>query len=114
MLTGAYRNHLVGALTLQELPQRPDFVFNTTNVQTGADFRFTRRYMRDYRVGCLPYPTVELARDGCVLVVRAVCVAKRVEPCRTAPAGRGARVRRSTLPETAREPAGNTGESGKR
>jgi NTE family protein len=60
-LAHAYRKYLVHDATLYELPHRPTFTFNTTNVQTGADFRFSRKYMRDYRVGCLPYPRTPLA-----------------------------------------------------
>lgn len=57
----AYRKHLFGSKTLQDLPQRPRFVINATNVQTGALWRFSRPYMGDYRVGRIFDPTVELA-----------------------------------------------------
>jgi NTE family protein len=57
----AYRKHLFGERTLQELPDRPRFVVNATNVQSGALWRFSKPYMRDYRVGEVKNPTVELA-----------------------------------------------------
>jgi NTE family protein len=61
-VTGAYRKHLFGRATLQDLPQDPPrFVINATSVQTGALFRFSRPYIADYRVGRVLNPTVELA-----------------------------------------------------
>jgi NTE family protein len=47
----SYGEHLFGEATLQSLPDRPRFVFNATNVQTGALFRFSKPYMGDYRIG---------------------------------------------------------------
>jgi NTE family protein len=60
-VAGAYRKHLFGDATLQNLPDRPRFVINATNVQTGALWRFTKEYMGDYRVGRVMHPTLELA-----------------------------------------------------
>ncbi len=61
-LAAAYRDHLFGAATLQDLPADPPrFVLNATNVQTGALFRFSRPFMADYRIGFVPFPRVELA-----------------------------------------------------
>lgn len=57
----AYRRHLLGDATLQDLPDRPRFVITATNVQSGALWRFMKPYMRDYRVGEVRDPTVELA-----------------------------------------------------
>ena len=57
----AYRLHLFGTHTLQDLPDTPRFVFNATNVQSGALWRFMKPYMRDYRVGEVKNPRVELA-----------------------------------------------------
>jgi NTE family protein len=60
-VAGAYRRHLFGRATLQDLPDHPRFVVNATNVQTGRLWRFSKPYMADYRVGMLPDPDVELA-----------------------------------------------------
>jgi NTE family protein len=61
-VTEAYRKHLFGTATLQDLPPDPlRFVINATNVQTGALFRFSRPYLADYRVGRVMNPKVELA-----------------------------------------------------
>lgn len=60
-IAGAYRDHLFGNATLQDLPPEPRFVINATNVQSGALWRFMRPYMRDYRVGEVKQPAVSLA-----------------------------------------------------
>ena len=61
-VAAAYREHLFGDATLQDLPPDPPrFVINATNVQSGALWRFMRPAMRDYRVGAVPNPTVPLA-----------------------------------------------------
>jgi NTE family protein len=58
----AYRQHLFGHKTLQDLPaDGPDFVMNATNLQTGTLWRFSRPYMRDYLVGEVRNPALELA-----------------------------------------------------
>jgi NTE family protein len=57
----AYRKHLFGDATLQDLPDEPRFVINATNVQTGALWRFSKPYMADYQVGLIEHPTVPLA-----------------------------------------------------
>lgn len=56
-----YRKYLFKAKTLQDLPDRPRFVINATNVQSGALWRFSKPYMADWRVGRVPSPTTELA-----------------------------------------------------
>jgi len=61
-VTEAYRKHLFGDATLQDLPSDPPrFVINATNVQTGVLFRFSKPYLADYQVGMINNPTVELA-----------------------------------------------------
>jgi NTE family protein len=60
-VANAYRTHLFGSATLQDLPDAPRFVFNATSVQTGALFRFSKPYMADYRIGLIPNPAIELA-----------------------------------------------------
>ena len=60
-VTKAYRKHLFGSATLQDLPDKPRFVINATNVQSGALWRFMKPYMRDYRAGEVRSPAVELA-----------------------------------------------------
>jgi NTE family protein len=57
----AYRKHLFGPATLQDLPDTPSFVFNATNLQSGVLLRFSKQWAWDYRVGKVASPTTELA-----------------------------------------------------
>lgn len=64
-VTDAYRKHLLGDATLQDLPsdsQGPRFVINATNVQTGSLWRFSRPYMGDWQVGLIRNPKISLAK----------------------------------------------------
>jgi len=61
-IAGAYDDALFHGATLQALPDEPRFVINATNVQSGVLWRFTKRYMWDYRVGKVETPTVTLAQ----------------------------------------------------
>jgi NTE family protein len=58
----AYDATLFKGATLQHLPDEPRFVINATNMQSGVLWRFMKPYMRDYRVGKVPNPTVPLAQ----------------------------------------------------
>jgi NTE family protein len=63
-LASAYRRYLFGSATLQNLPsdeKGPRFVINSTNLQSGVLWRFSRPYAADYRVGTIERPTVSLA-----------------------------------------------------
>lgn len=61
-IANAYRKYLFGDASLQDLPDDfPRFVINATNVQSGVLWRFMKPYMRDWRVGEVKNPTVELA-----------------------------------------------------
>jgi NTE family protein len=60
-IAGYYRRHLFENATLQELPDSPRFVINASNLQSGDLWRFTKRYMRDYRVCEVKDPDVPLA-----------------------------------------------------
>jgi NTE family protein len=57
----AYSRYLFGKTTLHDLPDRPWFVINATNVQSGVLWRFMKPYMRDYRVGEIKHPMLPLA-----------------------------------------------------
>ncbi|HYE87313.1 MAG TPA: patatin-like phospholipase family protein [Vicinamibacterales bacterium] len=46
--------------TLQDLPDQPVFIFNATNVQSGALWRFRKEYMWDWKVGKIAAPTEKL------------------------------------------------------
>jgi NTE family protein len=57
----AYRKYLFGKATLQDLPDRPRFVINATNLESGALMRFSKPYLADYRVGRVVDPDLPLA-----------------------------------------------------
>jgi len=57
----ALARHLYGDRTLQDLPDRPRFVFNASNLQSTALFRFSKPYCADYRVGRILQPRFRLA-----------------------------------------------------
>jgi NTE family protein len=56
-----YETLFGGKITLQDIPDRPRFVFNATNFSTGVDFRFYKPYAGDYRIGCIPAPHFTIA-----------------------------------------------------
>jgi NTE family protein len=60
-VTDYYRKYLFGSATLQDLPDKPRFVINSTNVQSGALWRFSKPFMADWRVGLISNPRVTLA-----------------------------------------------------
>lgn len=64
-LVKLYDRHLFRGATLQDLPadeSGPRFVINSTNVQSGALWRFSRPYMGDYQVGLVANPKVSIAK----------------------------------------------------
>ena len=60
-VTKVYRKKLYGMKTLQDLPDYPRFVINATNLQSGALWRFSKPYNRDWRVGEIEDPTDRIA-----------------------------------------------------
>lgn len=61
VLERQYEEHLLGRATLQDLPDTPRFVFNTTNLGTGVSFRMSKPYAADYRIGLIDNPQFRLA-----------------------------------------------------
>lgn len=59
---GLYDGFLFHGATLQNLPERPRFILNATNVQTGGLWRFSRPFMGDCQVGRIPNPTLSLSK----------------------------------------------------
>jgi NTE family protein len=57
----AYRRELFGKSILQDLPDKPTFVFNATNLESGVLFRFSKPYLADYRVGRVMEPDLPVA-----------------------------------------------------
>jgi NTE family protein len=58
----AYKKHLFGDKTLQDMPDEPRFVINATSLQSGVLFRFSKPFMGDYRIGLIHNPTLELSQ----------------------------------------------------
>ena len=56
-----YREYLFGNTTLQNLPDSPRFVFNSTSLQTGVLWRFSKPFMGDWIVGLIMNPKIDLA-----------------------------------------------------
>ncbi len=56
-----YSKHLFGDATLQDLPDEPRFVINSTNLESGVLLRFSKPYVADYRVGRVMAPQIPLA-----------------------------------------------------
>ena len=57
----AYDRALFGGASLQALPDVPRFIFTSSNLQSGALWRFSKPYMGDYKVGRVPSPDLPLA-----------------------------------------------------
>jgi NTE family protein len=60
-VANAYDRHLFQGKTLQDLPDRPRFVFCASNLSTGSLFRFSKKYVADYRIGLSYSPEIPLA-----------------------------------------------------
>jgi NTE family protein len=56
-----YRKYLFDETKLKDLPLDPWFVFNTTNLQSTALWRFSPQYARDYLVGEIKGPNLTVA-----------------------------------------------------
>ena len=60
-VAGYYKRKLFADKTLQDLPDQPRFVINSTNLQSGELWRFSKPYMWDWRVGRIDAPAFPLA-----------------------------------------------------
>jgi NTE family protein len=83
-IAGAYRRRLLGEATLQALPddtEGPRFVINATNLQSGVLWRFSKPYMRDYRVGEIKDPQLQLAAAAAAAVAASSAFRRPSVPC---------------------------------
>jgi NTE family protein len=53
--------YLYSGFTLGELPDRPEFVVNATNLGTGVLWRFSRSFVGDYQIGGGPRPKLRIS-----------------------------------------------------
>ncbi len=70
-------DELFGNVRLSALPDKPRTVFNTTNLQTGRDFRISKPYMADYRIGRIDQPDLSLG----VVVAASSAFPPILSPC---------------------------------
>jgi NTE family protein len=70
-------DELFGNTRLAALPDKPRTVFNTTNLQTGRDFRISKPYMADYRIGRIDTPDLSLG----VVVAASSAFPPVLSPC---------------------------------
>jgi NTE family protein len=61
LVVKGYRKLVFDSATLQDFPDKPIFVINATNVQTGSLFRFSKSYIGDWRIGTIPNPWTGVA-----------------------------------------------------
>ncbi len=61
-VAASYDSALFHNITLQAIPDRPQFVFCATNMQTGVLWRFSKLYAGDYLVGRIDRPNVPLSK----------------------------------------------------
>ncbi|MEM6623552.1 MAG: patatin-like phospholipase family protein [Pseudomonadota bacterium] len=60
-LAKLYDRYIFDDLMLKDIPERPKFIFNATNLQTQGLFRFTRNYMADWRALFSTTKTIHLS-----------------------------------------------------
>jgi NTE family protein len=60
-IAASYDKALLDNITLQDIPDAPQFIFCATNLQTGVLWRFTKPYAGDYVVGRIDKPTFPLS-----------------------------------------------------
>ena len=61
-LEGFYEKHLVGKTTLQDLPHRPEFIFNAYHLETGRNWRFSKARTHTWRIGDIKSPTTPMKK----------------------------------------------------
>ena len=62
MLTRTYDEHLgLDGMTLQDMPDVPQFIFMSTNLQTGRAVRLSKARLADYRLGDIQNPQTPVA-----------------------------------------------------
>ena len=62
LLSRYYQVHLVGKYTLQDIPDRPEFVFNAAHLETGRNWIFSKSLLRTYKLGVVDAPTTKLSQ----------------------------------------------------
>ncbi len=58
----SYADNFAGEKTLQDLPDKPRFVFNSCSQMSGRNWRFAKQYAADWRVGRIDAPGLPLSK----------------------------------------------------
>ena len=61
-LEESYREHLLGELTLDELPDEPNFIFNAAHIETGRNCTLSKEGLHTWRLGDIATPNLCLAK----------------------------------------------------
>lgn len=62
LLANRYDARIFDGMMLKNIPERPKFIFNATNLQTQGLFRFTRNYLADWRALFSTTKTIRLSQ----------------------------------------------------
>ena len=57
-----YEKHLVGKTTLQDLPEKPEFIFNAYHLETGRNWLFSKRKTHTWQIGDIERPTTPMMK----------------------------------------------------
>ena len=61
-LEQSYRKHLTGPSELQNLPDHPEFIFNTAHIETGRNCTLSKKGLHTWRLGDIELPNLPLAK----------------------------------------------------
>jgi len=61
-LEQSYRRHLVGDAVLRDLPDEPQFIFNTAHLETGRNCTLSKAGLHTWRLGDIEIPDLTLAK----------------------------------------------------
>ena len=61
-LEQSYRKHLTGPTELQNLPDHPEFIFNTAHIETGRNCTLAKMGLHTWRLGDIELPNLPLAK----------------------------------------------------
>ena len=61
-LERSYRKHLVSEYKLRDLPEYPEFVFNTAHIETGRNCTLSKTGLHTWRLGDIELPNLPLAK----------------------------------------------------
>ncbi len=57
-----YEKQIVGRATLQDLPDRPEFIFNAYHLETGRNWTFSKKRTHTWRIGDIEHPDTPMRK----------------------------------------------------